>query len=153
MIDVELNFLKKTLYVDEGCKVYPYDDATGQKVIAYKGHVSIGVGFNLDNGIPADVLEFWLNKNINDAESACNACFSNFIDLDAIRRCALMNLAYNIGQTSLYKFVKMRAAVESKDFPLAADELQESKWFTETGARAYRVQMMLQLGKIPKEYK
>lgn len=153
MIDIELNFLKKTLYVDEGCKVYPYDDATGQKVMAYRGHVTIGVGFNLDNGIPPDVLEFWLNKNINDAEIACNACFSNFVTLDTVRRCALMNLAYNIGQTSLYKFVKLRAAVEAKDFGAAADELQESTWFTETGARAYRVQMMLESNRIPKEYK
>lgn len=45
----------------------------------------------------------------------------------------LVNMAFNIGRPRLSKFKKMLAAIEAKDYNLAAEEMMDSKWYHQVG--------------------
>jgi lysozyme len=51
-------------------------------------------------------------------------------------RLILVDMAFQLGETGLSRFVKFRAAVESKDWQRAADELVNSKWYLQSGRRS-----------------
>ena len=48
----------------------------------------------------------------------------------------LVNMAFNIGRPRLSKFKNMLAAIEAKDYSLAADEMIDSKWYHQVGRRS-----------------
>lgn len=48
----------------------------------------------------------------------------------------LVNMAFNIGRPRLSKFKKMLAAIETKDYNLAAEEMMDSKWYHQVGRRS-----------------
>ena len=48
----------------------------------------------------------------------------------------LVNMAFNIGRPRLSKFKNMLAAIEAKDYNLAADEMIDSKWYHQVGRRS-----------------
>lgn len=48
----------------------------------------------------------------------------------------LVNMAFNIGRPRLSKFKKMLAAIEAKDYNLAAEEMMDSKWYHQVGRRS-----------------
>ena len=48
----------------------------------------------------------------------------------------LVNMAFNIGRPRLSKFKKMLAAIEAKDYNLAAKEMMDSKWYHQVGHRS-----------------
>lgn len=48
----------------------------------------------------------------------------------------LVNMAFNIGRPRLSQFKKMLAAIEAKDYNLAAEEMMDSKWYHQVGRRS-----------------
>ena len=52
----------------------------------------------------------------------------------------LANMCFNLGITRLLKFRKFLAALEAGDFETAGEEMIDSKWATQVGARATRLQ-------------
>ena len=48
----------------------------------------------------------------------------------------LVNMAFNIGRPRLSKFKNMLAAIEAKDYNLAAEEMIDSKWYQQVGRRS-----------------
>lgn len=48
----------------------------------------------------------------------------------------LVNMAFNIGRPRLSKFKNMLAAIEAKDYNLAAEEMIDSKWYRQVGRRS-----------------
>lgn len=48
----------------------------------------------------------------------------------------LVNMAFNIGRPRLSKFKNMLAAIEAKDYSLAAEEMIDSKWYRQVGRRS-----------------
>ena len=61
----------------------------------------------------------------------------------------LTNMAFNLGEPNLFKFVRLRKAIEEEKWSEAAYEMQESQWFLDVGPRAKRlIDRMLSYGRV-----
>lgn len=104
---------------EEGTKIYPYDDATGARVRAPKGHISWGKGFDLDEcgsvGL-FNVIERYLLEE-KDAELQKLPWYTQ---LDPVRQSVCLDIAYNDGLHGLLGFHEMISALEVGNWELAA---------------------------------
>ena len=75
-----------------------------------------------------------------------NRVFKWFDGLDAVRKDAMIDIAFNLGLTVLCKFEKSLAYMESGDYMLAADEFLDSNWAKQVGNRAIEVTDMIRTG-------
>ncbi len=114
----------------EGCRLKPYLDS--------RGHLSIGRGINLDDGItPAEEQFLYESRKAiatRDAIAALGA--AAWTALDEIRRCALIDMAYELGAAKLRGFAKMLDALRAGDWQAAHDECLDSAYAREVPARA-----------------
>lgn len=117
------------------------------------GQLTIGYGHNLDaNGISQDVAEHILTEDVAIAISAARKIYGEaFNSIDEVRRCALVDMAFNMGEATLRTFRKMNPAVIAQDWPKVARQARGSKWFGQTGTRAVRIVQMLETGEWPKD--
>jgi len=51
----------------------------------------------------------------------------------------LCNMMFNMGRPRLSKFVGMKAGVDARDFNEAADQMVDSRWYTQVPNRARRL--------------
>lgn len=136
--------LTEDLIRDEGLRLFVYDDATGQPIekgYTLKGHPTIGVGRLLTkaNGISTPVAKLLLEEDIEEAKAAARRLVPN---LDSMPRPViegLENMAFNLGEPRLSKFVRMLGAIRILDFNTAADEALDSLWAKQVGPRATRI--------------
>ena len=115
---------------DEGVSSTPYDDATGNPVLAPTGNVTIGIGRHIfANPLTEDEMLYLLKNDIKAARKVCAEYVGQqkFSSLTSHRRLALTCLAFNLGNR-LKTFKKMLAAIESDDWQTAAKELRDSLW-------------------------
>jgi GH24 family phage-related lysozyme (muramidase) len=106
---------------EEGTKFYPYDDATGLRVRAPKGHLSWGRGFNLEEcgsiGL-FNVMERYLLEVLDDELKV----LPWYGELNVARQSACLDIAYNDGEAGLLDFHLMIAAFERQDWAEAAKQ-------------------------------
>ena len=107
----------------EGFSKLPYKCPTG--------HLTIGYGHNLENGISAKVALFILQEDLTRAEQAVKDAFPWW---------------WNMGLAGLKGFKKMLTAVEQGDYQTAAKEMLASKWAAQVGRRAIELSKMMQKG-------
>lgn len=123
----------------EGERLKPYRDTTG--------HLTIGVGRNLDaNGIHPDESALMLANDIDAAAKGVSARLLWFDALDAVRQAVLVNMAFNLGVSGLLDFHKMLSAVEHGQYGRAADEMIDSTWARQVGARAVELAAQMRTG-------
>lgn len=104
---------------EEGFKPYPYDDATGVRVHAPKGNLTIGYGFNLD--APRS-QGFWLSA-LRSELSDLDVKFAPFPWYQAAndaRRSVFLDIAFNQGELGLMHYPHMLAGAAEGDWPEAA---------------------------------
>mgnify|MGYP001587956409 CR=1 FL=1 len=136
--------VKNDLIDDEGRRNFPYDDATGARVKC-EGNITIGVGWNLENGLPNEIIDRLLDIGIERAMNDCVSIFPHFISLPDSKKRVLINLAFNMGRDRLLTFKKMIAAINERDFKKAAEELMDSKWAMQVQkSRSTRLQLLLE---------
>ena len=130
---------KGDLAVDEGRRKKPYR-CTADKL-------TIGIGRNLeDKGLRDDEIDYLFAHDLQDAETDARVLFPTFDSLSEIRKAVLVNMAFQLGRDRLGGFKGVRAAVASGDFTRAADEMLDSRWATQTTARAFRLAKMMREG-------
>lgn len=116
----------------------------------YKDHLgieTIGVGRNLvDRGLTDDEVDYLLSNDIQIVENELDKSLSWWRDLDEVRQRALADLVFNMGLPRLHGFVKTLAALKSRDYHTAAEELLDSKYAKQVGARADRIAEMIRTG-------
>ena len=134
-----LDITRAQLMADEGNKRFPYRCTAGK--------LTIGVGRNLDDvGISDDEIKYLLNNDIYRAEIAARTLFPSFDSLSDARKAVLINMAFNLGQTRLAGFKRLREAVEAKAWEQAAVEMLDSKWAVQVGQRAQRLAQQMRQG-------
>lgn len=104
---------------EEGTKLYPYDDATGLRVRAPKGHISWGKGFNLDACGSVGLFNV-MRRYLLEQEDKTLQAFPWYVSLDPVRQSVCQDIAYNAG--SLLHFPHMIAALAKGDWATAAAE-------------------------------
>lgn len=112
----------------EGLKLHPYKCTAGKTTIGY--------GRNLDDkGITASEAEEMLLTDMCEVEERLfgEGLFSGLNDA---RKAVLINMGYQLGVSGLFKFKKMIAALDRKQYELAAKEMLDSRWSMQTPNRA-----------------
>lgn len=129
----------------------------GVKNVSYKDSDNLltgGVGhllrqneielYPLGTPIPEAQVNKWLEQDtvtaLKIAQTLCNDVWA---DLTDVRKRALVDLAYNLGQTRLAKFTNFLAAMNRSDFDRAAAELKNSKWYSQVGRRGPNIVVMI----------
>ena len=156
--------IRRFITFNEGKRNLVYNDSLGIPTIA--------VGFNLKRAdAPDKIAALGLSYNdvlagkqsltddqINalldaDIQSAINKTvkklYPGFDSIDPARQVILVDLAFNMGPSRLAGFKNTNAAINSGDWEKAANELKDSRWYTQVGNRAKRNVEALRTGKLP----
>ena len=113
------------------------------------GKLTIGYGRNIeDNGIYPSEAELMLDNDIKRSIDNCAKHVIGWLKLNEARQAVLANMAFNMGICGLLKFHKMLGAVAAGNFNLAADEMLDSTWALQVGARARTLAVTMQTGQL-----
>ena len=120
---------------DEGVRYTLYKDSVGID--------TFGTGFTF----PIDDAEndFILQHRVDKISTAL-AGYDWFRPLDGVRQAVLISMAYNLGMTGLLHFPHFLAALSKQDWANAADEMRNSLWAKQVGARADRLEQQILTG-------
>lgn len=143
----------------EGLRLAAYDDATGQPVVAgdaCAGTLTIGYGHTGSDVAPGDIwtkdqAEATLEQDARKAWLVCRSIIGPLLwmELDVVRQAALQDMAFNLGEGGLSKFVHLLDAVRSGAWSVAAHEALSSKWAGQVRQRAADDAHMLLTGEWP----
>lgn len=122
----------------EGLSVMPYKCPTG--------HLTIGYGHNLENGISKEAAEFILEQDMAAAEKSVTKQFAWWKRLNEVRQFVLVDMCFNMGLGKLCTFKKMLSAVQRGDYTAAANEMLNSRWAVQVGRRAKELAEMMKTG-------
>ena len=140
--------LVKMIAIHEGIVLNVYQD--------HLGIDTVGIGRNLeDRGITDGELSY-INKTMDDIydnglteEEAYYLCMNDIAivekellankpivnQLNDVRQMVLIDMAFNMGVPRLMKFVNMWLAIEKVNYPLACEEMIDSRWASQVGNR------------------
>ena len=128
--------IRPMLARDEGSKAKPY--------LCTAGKITIGVGRNLDDvGLSPDEIGLLLENDIARAEMACRRLIPAFGSLTEPRQCAVVSMAFNLGEAGLSKFTNTLASINHGQWRAAAAGMRASLWAKQVGARAERLAVMM----------
>ncbi len=122
----------------EGLKLETYIDTTG--------HLTVGWGRNLENGIRLNEAELMFQNDLKQTVQELEGC-EWYRVLPAGIKQALINMNFNLGITKLSTFKKMIAALIAKNWTVAAVEAMDSRWSKQVGIRAADIAMIIREGK------
>ena len=151
--------LVKMIAIHEGIVLNVYQDHLGIN--------TVGIGRNLqDRGITDGELSY-INKTMDDIydsglteEEAYYLCMNDIAivekellenkpivnQLNAVRQMVLVDMSFNMGVPRLMKFVNMWLAIEKVNYPLACEEMIDSRWASQVGNRAMKLSLAMKNG-------
>lgn len=127
---------------DEGEVLHAYQDTLG--------FWTIGIGIMIDKrkggGLRPEESEFIFRNRLKliDAELADRLPWIS--TLDPARRGVLVNMAFQLGIAGLLGFKNTLAMIEAGKYQDAAKNMLQSKWATQTPARAQRLSNQMATG-------
>lgn len=116
----------------------------GTRLIAYKdttGNLTIGTGHKLSKSETFRIVsprkaENLFQQDMTKAIISTKRNIKNFDTLPRNVKLIFVDLAFNCGDAGLRKFKKAISAANTHDFIQVAEELENSKWYKQTGRRA-----------------
>jgi len=136
---MDIDRLITQLKVHEGVRSKVYLDTEGIE--------TIGVGRNLrDRGLSDDEIELMLANDIRDFQEEVESAFPWWSDMDDVRQRVVVDMAFNMGLGSLFKFVNTLAHIENGRYEEASVEMLDSKWARQVGDRANVLSDMMRTG-------
>ena len=134
--------MKQELRRDEGFVPHAYQD--------HLGYWTIGIGRLIDQRkggrITEDEALHLLDCDIERFEQELDAKLPWWRTLDDVRQRVILNMAFNLGVEGLLKFRNTLAAVNEGRWEDAARGMAASKWASQVGDRAVRLQRMMRTG-------
>lgn len=123
----------------EGLRLKPY--------LCTEGRTTIGYGRNIqDKGITQKEADMLLLNDLNDAERDARVLCYGFDILTEARQAALVDMALNLGFARLKGFKNFLAAVNAKNYKVAAEEMLDSRWAKQVGDRATELSELMKTG-------
>ena len=89
--------------------------------------------------VPHEQVDAWFAIDINRTLQDCKEIFPDFNDLPEEAQLVIANMCFQLGRPRLSNFRKFIAAVNERDWIKAADEMEDSRWYKQTTARAERL--------------
>lgn len=151
--------LVKMVALHEGIVLNVYQDHLGIN--------TVGIGRNLDDRGITDGELLFMNKTIDDVyddglteEEAYYLCMNDIAivekelldskpivnQLSAVRQMVLVDMAFNMGVPRLRLFKNMWMAIEKVNYPLACEEMIDSRWASQVGNRAMKLSLAMKNG-------
>ena len=134
--------LMEQLKIDEGCVYELYND--------HLGFATFGIGHLVTESDPehgqeigtpvseSRVIEAF-EQDVQTVLSDCAILYPDFDELPEEVQQIVANMMFNLGRPRLSKFAGMKRGVDSQDWDAAADEMVDSRWYRQVGARAERL--------------
>jgi lysozyme len=126
---------------------------TNGRHLIYKcsaGHWTIGIGRNVDIngglGLSDDEVRYLLERDIERVIKELSTEYRWFSDLDDVRKDAMIDISFNLGQTKLRKFVLALDAMERADYKSASQEFLNSDWSRIVKGRSVELAAMIETG-------
>jgi lysozyme len=142
--------LEDQLRRDESERQFAYDDANGKTIVkgtTLQANLTIGVGRNLSaKGVSQKERDFLLANDIQDATIALEANWPWALQLDDVRKGAMLNLVFNMGAHALAGFTHFLAAMQSGDWLTARAQLLMSAADHEEPERIGRLGLQIETG-------
>ena len=146
--------------LDEGFRPAPYLDTEGELTVGYGRNLDahpltdeevayLGRGDLAAQPLTPAEGEWLLGKDVAVAEYDISRIFNRIGEAPGLtqrRVDALVNMAYNLGNTRLLEFEKMWDAYRRDDWDTVADEALSSVWATQVKGRATRIANALREG-------
>ena len=139
---MNLDKLREELAEDEGCKYEIYLDHLGLPTFGI-GHLitkndpeygkDVGTVIEQSRGPSA------FNLDIAVTIEDCHRLYKDFTDLPEEVQLIIANMMFNLGYPRLSKFKGMKAGVDARSWSSAADEMVDSRWYTQVPNRARRL--------------
>jgi len=151
--------LVKMVALHEGIVLNVYQDHLGIN--------TVGIGRNLDDRGITDGELLFMNKTIDDVydnglteEEAYYLCMNDIAivekelldskpivnQLNDVRQMVLVDMAFNMGVPRLKLFKNMWLAIEKVNYPLACEEMIDSRWASQVGNRAMKLSLAMKNG-------
>ena len=134
--------LRKQLEIDEGVVHEIYLDHLGYPTFGI-GHLVIESdpenGQAVGTPVSNDRVDAAFDGDVEVVLSECKVLYPDFEDLPEEAQQIIANMMFNLGRPRLSKFVGMKRGVDEKDWNSAADEMVDSRWYRQVGARAERL--------------
>ena len=151
--------LVKMIALHEGIVLNVYQDHLGIN--------TVGIGRNLDDRGITDGELLFMNKTIDDVydnglteEEAYYLCMNDIAivekelldskpivnQLNDVRQMVLVDMAFNMGVPRLKLFKNMWMAIEKVNYPLACEEMIDSRWASQVGNRAMKLSLAMKNG-------
>ena len=101
------------------------------------GILTVGYGRNLqDKGISEAEAELLLANDIDQVVREVTHYFDWFNRLNNARKSVIINMVFNLGLTGFKKFIRLIKALEIGYYVGASNEMRDSLWARQVGARA-----------------
>lgn len=131
--------LLRSIRAHEGFRAKIYTDTTG--------HLTVGYGVNISNGITVEMGEALLRIQVRDVHAwLCSEFKPWFQQLSAPRQRALVEMAFQLGPGGFKSFKRALGAIRAGDWERASIELLDSKWYRQTPRRAEHVARLIREG-------
>ena len=133
------------------------DDIANDEGVMYEtyhcslGHLTGGIGHlitewdeeyyeqPIGTKVSHEQVNDWFAKDIDVTIRDCNIIFPDFGTLPEEAQLVIANMCFQLGRPRLSKFKNFIAAVNDSDWTRAADEMEDSRWYKQTTARADRL--------------
>jgi len=143
---MNIESLREQLKVDEGVKYEIYKD--------HLGYPTFGIGHLIteddpEHGEPdgTEISEDRVNEvfetDVAKFVSEAKILFPDLDDLPEVAQQVIVNMAFNMGRPRLSKFKNFIAGVNDRDWVRAAEEMMDSRWADQVGARAVRLRNLI----------
>tara|TARA_Y100000593_G_scaffold78043_1_gene144705 strand:- start:79 stop:522 length:444 start_codon:yes stop_codon:yes gene_type:complete len=134
--------LRKQLEIDEGVVHEIYLDHLGYPTFGI-GHLVTESdpehGLAVGTAISPERCSQAFSSDIHGVITDCEILYPDFSNLPEEAQQIIANMMFNLGRPRLSKFVGMKRGVDDRDWDAAADEMVDSRWYRQVGARAERL--------------
>ena len=139
---MNIDKLREQLKIDEGCVYEIYNDHLGYPTFGI-GHLIIESdpenGQTVGTPVSEDRVTSAFDSDIEIVLSDCNKLYPDFESLPEEAQQIIANMMFNLGYPRMSKFRGMKAGVDERNWNRAADEMVDSRWYTQVGKRAERL--------------
>tara|TARA_R110002074_G_scaffold2054_2_gene12197 strand:+ start:289 stop:738 length:450 start_codon:yes stop_codon:yes gene_type:complete len=139
---MNIDVLRKEIAEDEGCKYEIYLDHLGLETTGI-GHLILEGepehGKPVGTVVEQDRVNQLFKLDMAVTIDECKVLYPDFDDLPEECQHIIANMMFNMGRPRLSAFKGMKSGVDARDFNRAADEMVDSRWYTQVTNRARRL--------------
>lgn len=143
---MNLKRLEQRVMNDEGFRATAYLDTVGVWTVGYGSTTLFGRPVKEGDKVTPEQARLQLRADLYGAMICAADLFPRLNELNDVRQEVLVNMSYNLGPNRLAQFRNLRSAIDHLEYRRAAEEMVDSKWYTQVGGRGQRLVAAMKTG-------